>query len=198
MPKIETSPFGAFALVSYVPAPLGPFLDELRKSLPGTVYPQSHITLVPPRPLRVPLEAVSEFALEVLSRFPPFDVILGDVHHFPETNVLYLDLAVGQREVHLLHDALNEGLLAHREPFEFRPHLTIGGPVPEPDVSTLHREASEAWTARNGGKRFQVTEAVALWWDPECGDAEWKRLWTKRLRSNSISRATASVHDRTS
>lgn len=198
MSRIEFSPFGSFALVCYVPAPLGPFLDELRRSLPGENYPQSHITIVPPRPLRVPLEAASEFANETLRRFPPFDVVLGSVHRFPETNVLYLDLAVGHHEVHLLHDALNEGVLAHGEPFEFRPHLTIGGPMPDTDVLTLHREASEAWTARKGGKRFQVSEAVALWGDPTGGNTEWKRLWTRQLRPKSIRRASASVHDRTS
>jgi 2'-5' RNA ligase len=166
--------------------------------MPGENYSQSHITLVPPRPLRAPLDAVSAFAHQKLERFPPFEVVLGDVHRFPETNVLYLDLAVGHREVHLLHDALNEGVLAHGELFEFRPHLTIGGPLPEPEISALHREASQAWTARNGANRFQVSEAVALWWDPADRTLEWQRLWTKELRADLIPPANGSVRDRTS
>ena len=49
---------------------------------------------------------------------------------FPETNILYLAIAGGSEKLHELHDALNSGLLAHKESFDFLPHLTISGVVP--------------------------------------------------------------------
>jgi hypothetical protein len=178
----EISPFGVFALVSYVPAPLGSFLDELGKSLPGEDYPQSHITLVPPRPLQVSLDVASEFTQTTLDGFSPFNVVLGNVNCFPETKVLYLDLVRGHDEVHVLHDALTTGVLAHEEPFEFRPHLTIGGPVPANDLCTLQARVSEIWLAQDRAREFQVTEAVALWFDPSGKAAPaWNRVWTRRL-----------------
>ncbi|MBV9265096.1 MAG: 2'-5' RNA ligase family protein, partial [Acidobacteriaceae bacterium] len=120
---MHTRAWGFFALVTYVPDPLGSVINNLRLSLPGE-FRQTHITILPPRPLRLPVDAASDYSRRVLNQFGPFEVELTSVDRFPVTNVLYLDLAEGSEAVHELHDALNTGDLLFREEFEFYPHLT--------------------------------------------------------------------------
>lgn len=181
MSKKEAAPFGAFALVTYVPDPLGCFIDQLRRSLPGDGFAQAHITILPPRPLQVPIETASEFAQAALSRFSPFTVALGEIGCFPGTNLLFLDLVRGQGEIQNLHKALNLDVLEHQERFEFWPHLTVGGPISEPELTESRQRVSEIWLTRNGAKAFQVLEVVGLWCDPALEDPRWTRVWTQRL-----------------
>ena len=91
----------------------------------GEENPQAHITVLPPRPLKAGVDLVSCEAQAILSGFSPFSVELSEVKVFPETNILYLDIASGNDALHHLHDALNIGLLAHEENFDFLPHLTL-------------------------------------------------------------------------
>jgi 2'-5' RNA ligase len=181
----EASKWGQFALVSYIPEPLGSFLYELRGTLPGESNPQAHVTILPPRRLRVPVESASEQILKVLARFAAFDIELSTVQRFPETNFLYLDIGEGNGLVHELHDALNTGELEHEEEFEFRPHLTLGGPVPEPEVEAFRGRAEIAWLAIDHSRRFTVDEIVFVWLDPGSLDGEWRRLWAFNLRTKS-------------
>ncbi len=179
----EAAPYGNFTLVSYVPDQLGRVIEQLRQSIPGDAYAQAHITLVPPRPLKVPLQEVSDFVEATVSRFHSFEVVLGDVQCFPETNVLYLDLIHGQDEIHMLHDALNEGVLKHQERFEFRPHLTIGGPLLDSETILLQQVVREVWLPKLEVKRFRVTEIVALWRNFSNTNPEWTKIWERSLAS---------------
>jgi 2'-5' RNA ligase superfamily len=199
MPE-ETS-WGQFALVSYIPEPLGSFFGELRASLPGCNNPQAHVTILPPRPLRLPVESASEQTLRVLANFRAFEVELSTVHSFPETNFLYLDIADGNSTVHDLHDALNRGELECAEEFEFRPHLTLGGPVPEPELNAMQEQARGAWLSTAHPRRFTVDEIVFLWLNPKNPDGEWHRLWSYSLRTKGTAMtkaATAPFTNRTS
>ncbi len=121
--------WGSFALVAYIPDPLGAFLQSLRRGLPGQENPQAHITVLPPRPLKASVETASREAKVTLGRFEPFPVELDSVRVFPETHILYLDIAEGHSALNQLHDALNSGILSHEEIFDFLPHLTISGTI---------------------------------------------------------------------
>jgi hypothetical protein len=132
----------------------------------------------------VTLEAASEFATPILNRFSPFEVLLGDVRSFPETNLLYLDLSRGEDEIHSMHEALNRDVLAHSERFEFRPHLTIGGPLEDDDVGVFEQTVREAWLTRRGIREFEILEIDALWCDSGNSRPEWTRVWTHRLSVN--------------
>ena len=194
----DSSQWGSFALVSYVPEPLGSFLDGLRRELPGDANPQAHITLLPPRPLRAPVETASKQALEVLSNFLPFEVEFSTVGSFPNTNFLYLDIADGSSLVHALHDALNTGDFLYAEQFEFWPHLTLGGPVPQAHLPSVQGQAQAAWLAAAHSRRFTLDEIVFLWVSPIGGDGEWHRLWSYNLRTRSTARtkaASAGLHE---
>lgn len=196
----ESSKWGFMALVSYVPEPLAAFFYNLRGSLPGGANPQAHITILPPRPLRVAVNAASDQALEVLSRFPAFEVELSAVRRFPETNFLYVDIGTGADSFHKLHDALNGGDLAHAEEFEFRPHLTLGGPVPEAKMNSSQDRAEVAWLAADHPRRFVLDEIVFLWLNCEDPSGEWHRLWTYNLKTKgtALSKAATALTNRTS
>src|SRR5436305_854013 len=90
---------GQFALVSYIPDPLGRFLDDLRRKLTPSSDPRAHVTVLPPRPLKAEIaESVRSLAVECQSA-TPFEVALGDIQVFPKTNVLYLSIARGERDL---------------------------------------------------------------------------------------------------
>lgn len=197
----ETPRWGQFALVSYIPEPLGSFFYDLRGSLPGESNPQAHVTILPPRPLRVPVDSASEQALRILANFRAFEIELSSVRRFPETNFLYLDIGDGNSLVHDLHDALNTGDLACAEEFEFRPHLTLGGPIAEPDVHALQDQAKIAWCATDHSKRFMLDEIVFLWLNPANRQGGWHRLWSFNLRTKDTAMtkaASAALTNRTS
>jgi 2'-5' RNA ligase len=176
--------WGTFALVSYIPTPLGPVLDDLRRKVPGNDRTQAHITLLPPRKLQVCVEDASEQATRILGNFGGFNVQLSSVEQFPITNVLYLNLTDGSSNIHALHNELNQDGLADDEQFEFHPHLTLGGPVDEGHLPRIHQSVSEAWEAVKLQKHFFLGEVVALWANPGVnGCSGWKRVWTYQLRA---------------
>ena len=189
----DTPQWGSFALVSYLPDPLGSFLHGLRQHLPGDDNPQPHITILPPRPLKLPVDAASHQAQKVLFRFPAFEVVLSKVRHFPGTNILFLDIAKGNGPLYDLHEALSAGDLYHPEPFAFRPHLTLSGPVPTADLKTLCWNTEMVWRTSQCPARFILDEVVCLWLPPDSTQGEWQRLWSHHLTSKQASAARAAA-----
>jgi 2'-5' RNA ligase len=192
--KLSDSPeWGSFALVTYIPEPLGSFLHAVRHDLPGEEKPQAHITLLPPRPLSASVDIVSREAQSVLGGFRPFSVELLDVKVFPDTNILYLEIAKGSDVLHKLHDALNTGLLAHDESFDFLPHLTISGPIPRQDIAKIRAQAKKAWKRHKGEAKFEVREVVALWQPLYTSPDDWNRVWNQKLGDNGNSARAGST-----
>lgn len=192
-------PWGFFALVSYVPDPLGSRLDGMTQALPGVPFKQAHITILPPRPLRVPVDEASRYTREILRQFDAFEVALRGVKRFPVTNVVYLDLAEGNTEVHRVHDALNTGELAFEEQFEFHPHLTLAGPASgTDDMDEVQARAESMWSELEPKERFTVREIVALWANPLGEKLSWERLWAHQLREAQSKAAYVGITDRTS
>ncbi len=187
----ETPQWGSFALVSYIPDPLGSFLHGLRQTLPGEGNPQPHITILPPRPLKLAAEAASQQAQNILLQFPAFEVELSKVRSFPGTNMLYLDVSEGNSALHDLHTLLNAGDLDHSENFDFRPHLTLGGPVPSQDLLSVQRRIEAAWLSSDCPRRFTLDEVVFLWLNSQIAQREWQRLWSHRLSTKETIHARA-------
>jgi hypothetical protein len=187
------SEWGFFALVSYLRDPLRSFFYELRQALPGEENPQPHITILPPRPLMLPVEAASRRAREILLNFPAFEVELSQVRCFPETNVLYFDVGDGCDALHALHTALNSGDLSHTEEFAFRPHLTLSGPVPPSALHAVQQQAETAWHSSGCSNRFLLSEVVCLWVRPEENHCEWQPLWSQSLPGPEVLRTVASA-----
>jgi 2'-5' RNA ligase len=181
MQRSDFTEWGSFALVAYIPDPLGAFLQSLRHDLPGQESPQAHITILPPRPLKAPVEIASGEPKLILSRSKPFPVELRGVKFFPETHILYLGIGEGDRALHELHDALNTGILSHEENFDFLPHLTISGAIPFDRLTEVKAEATRALKKYQGERRFEVGEVAALWQPPQGSSEDWNRLWDQKL-----------------
>jgi 2'-5' RNA ligase len=188
--------FGSVALVAYLPEPLGSFLRQLRSALPGEHNSDPHVTILPPRVLSIDIENASEHAFNVLQHFASFPVELSQVRSFPDTNILYLDVAEGESQLHRLHAALNAEQLAAAEKFHYLPHLTLGGPIVPEEMGAVTEQIESAWSSIPVETRFYVTEVVCLWQAPNELQREWRKLWTRKLEQAEGKAAHAGVTSR--
>src|SRR5580704_15314205 len=119
-----------FALVIYIPGPLGQFLDDFRRKLVPGCNPHAHVSLLPPRPLAVDWQVASEQVRTVLNGWTPFEIELTGIEIFPVTNVIYLQVGSGADELRQVHQAMNAGSLEFQEPFPYHPHITLAQELP--------------------------------------------------------------------
>jgi 2'-5' RNA ligase len=148
-----------FALVIYIPHPLGKFLDDLRRELVPGCNPHAHVSVLPPRPIAVDWTVAGQEVRACADNWAPFEVKLGRVCMFPVTNVIYLELALGGQEMFRIHDAMNSGALEFHEPFAYHPHITLAQEIPPADVAAVHLRAQELWAAYTGPRSFQADRA---------------------------------------
>ena len=170
---------GQVALVTYLPDPLASFLTQVRQSLGGENIPEAHITFLPPRPLRVPVEEAADEIRHVLLDVDTFEVELGTVKLFPTTNILYIDVVAGQRELFNLHEALNIGTLFADEQYEFVPHLTLSGALVSHSIAAAQAMVDNAWNQCGLSSRFLVSELVLL---RQSSGEHWTRVSSFRLK----------------
>ena len=178
---IATPDRGLFALVAYVPDPLAEFLYQMRRSLHEAPCPRPHVTLLPPRPLRVSVESACRTADKILRPQYAFEVELSHMSYFANTNTLYLDINDGASELRALHEQLNHGDLYHEEEFAFRPHLTVAGLVNASRLPAVLRQAEADWRAAACSPRFTLSEIVCLLQPGGTSDGNWQRLSSVRL-----------------
>lgn len=182
----QVSQWGSLALVSYLPDSLRSCVNELRRSLIGEDVPEAHVTILPRRPLAVPIEVASEQVLKLLPAFRSFPVELSNVRCFRQTSVLYLDIGEGSARLHALHDSLDRGDLAYGEEFPFRPHLTLGCAQCVDDMDRIRTRAKLAWDAAPVNRRFLLHEIVCLWLPPDGSPRDWRRLWSFDLKTRQV------------
>src|SRR5215471_18653934 len=84
-----------FALVIYIPDPLGRFLDDLRRDLVPSCRPHAHVSVLPPRPLAVDWQVAGQQVRTCADAWAPFEIELGPIRMFPVTNVIYIELSRG-------------------------------------------------------------------------------------------------------
>lgn len=149
-----------FALVIYIPAPLGTFLDDLRRELVPHYNPHAHVSVLPPRPLRGGWEPASEQARSLTERGAPFDVDLTSVEVFPKTDVIYLEVGGGASELYALHHAMNTAELEFEEPYEYHPHITLAQNIPHERVEELVELGRRRWEEFRGPRSFRAERAV--------------------------------------
>lgn len=147
---------GFYAVVTYVPEPLGGFLDNLRAELVPGCRLRSHVTILPPRCLPAsPEEIIREFERRACD-LPPFDITIAGVELFESTRVAYLSLSSGRTEVEELHHRLNGGALAAADYFPFHPHLTIAQEIEAGNVARLLDVAGRRWRENPHSRMFPV------------------------------------------
>jgi 2'-5' RNA ligase len=144
-----------YALVIYIPDPLGQFLDDLRRDLVPGCIPRAHVTVLPPRLLAEP-EAAADQVRRGSAGFAPFELELGRIAIFQATDVIYLELARGSSELREMYGSLNGGALAYKEPFPYHPHVTLAqGLLPE-HVEELHQTAVRRWAEFAHARSFRA------------------------------------------
>jgi len=173
-----------YALVLYVPDPLGSFLDELRLEMVPGCNPHAHISVLPPRPLPVDPQAAIEDARTIVAGFPPFEIELGHIEVFPVTDVIYISVEAGTPQLQQMHRALNEGALAGEEPFPYHPHLTLAQELDFGQVLPLFDLASRRWREFQGRRAFRAECTVFV---RNTGGKRWIDLAEGPLRAVPVS-----------
>jgi len=148
-----------FALVVYIPDPLARFLDDLRRELTPGCLPRAHVTILPPRPLIFSVDAATEQARSVISGAAPFDVVLGGVQIFRPTDVIYIAIKDGEREIRELYRTLNYGSLAADEQYPFEPHNTLAQELKPGQVQGIYELARKRWAGYPHSRRFRAERA---------------------------------------
>jgi hypothetical protein len=149
-----------FALVIYIPDPLGRFLDDLRRELVPGCKPHAHVSLLPPRPLKVEWPMASAQVQVVTDRWAPFEIELTDIETFPATDVIYIEVGAGAGQLRSMHADMNAGALRFEDPFPYHPHITLAQQLPPDEVSATHQLAYRRWQEFRGDRRFPAREAV--------------------------------------
>jgi hypothetical protein len=149
-----------YALVIYLPDPLGSFLDDLRLEIVPGCNPHAHISVLPPRPLPVAPEAAIEEARGILAGFPSFEIELGQIEKFDVTDVVYIGVQDGAGQLRQMHRSLSQGALAFQEPFPYHPHVTLAQGIEAGKVEALAELAARRWREFPGPRRFRGEGAV--------------------------------------
>ena len=149
-----------YALVIYLPDPLGRFLDDLRRELVPGCNPHAHVSVLPPRPLAVDWQVAGEQVRACAANWAPFDIVLGRVCVFPVTNVIYLELSEGAGEMFRIHAAMNSQALEFDEPFAYHPHITLAQELPPGDVAAVNGRAQELWEGYSGPRTFRAEQTA--------------------------------------
>jgi hypothetical protein len=149
-----------FALVIYIPDPLGRFLDELRRELVPHCDPHAHVSVLPPRPLAVDWREASAQAQALVESWTPFDIELGPIHRFQVTDVVYLNVGAGAAELRRMHTAMNASVFEFHEPFPYHPHVTLAQEVTHDSVARVEDLAMRRWRAFAGVREFRAERAV--------------------------------------
>lgn len=149
-----------FALVIYIPDPLGISLDDLRRELVPSYNPHAHVSVLPPRPLAVDWKTASDQARALAEGWAPFDVELTGLQVFPVTDVLYLEVGSGASELRRMHAAMNVDALEFEEPFPYHPHVTLAQELPHESVPAMRDLACSRWTGYRGTRTFRAERAV--------------------------------------
>ncbi len=162
-----------FALVSYLPEELSVFLDNLRLELSPDCNPHAHVTLLPPRPVKAEPERAAAEIRHAVTDFAAFDVTLGEVEIFDNSNVIYISIAQGAHCLRDLYRALNQKCVRYQEPFQYHPHITLAQHLDEHEVPEALEKAKRRWASYTGPRTFRV-DTLALVQNQ--GDDHWVDL----------------------
>ncbi|MCW5966080.1 MAG: 2'-5' RNA ligase family protein [Bryobacterales bacterium] len=146
----------SYALVSYLPEPIGSFFNQLSRQLVPDCRPKSLITLLPPRHLSGSVEEAKATLASVTGSLQPFELEITTIEIFDATSVIYADIGEGRDRLLSIHVDLNVDALAYQEQFAFHPHVTLAIHANSENIHALVDEARLEWAAYPGERRFQV------------------------------------------
>jgi 2'-5' RNA ligase len=149
-----------FALVIYIPDPLGRFLDDLRKELVPHYEPHAHVSVLPPRPLAVDWRVAAKQVRSLTDTWSPFEIELTSIDIFPVTDVIYIELGAGAAELESMHAAMACHALQFAEPFVYHPHVTLAQEIPHRNVGEMLELARRRWLEYGGKRSFRAERAA--------------------------------------
>ena len=151
----------SYSVVAYLANPVAQFVERVRREFTPDCPHRAHITILPPRSLQVSLDEALAHGRRVLARLDPFEVRLGDVGLFEDSDVIKLAIASGEVPLRTLHDALNTGPLDHAEEHDYVPHVTLGKDFPPQRLTEYLDVARERWR-RFGAPPPTAVDALAF------------------------------------
>lgn len=181
----------AFALVAYLRDPLRSWLLGLRQKLSLEVSSQPHITILPPRPLTLPLAEATRKLAAILEGWQSFGVELADLEVFSGSNVLFLEVGEGCATMEQLHAELDSGDFSHEELFPFHPHVTVGELADADQVESTLRKAAAAWESTKCVRRFVIDELTLVGLAEDAPCSNWQQLWSYTLRPADVKKKPA-------
>lgn len=138
-------PINQYAVVCYIPEKLGDFITSLRRELVSGCTAQSHVTILPPRPLTADAgEAERDLRIRSVD-FCAFRMDIPRIRIFRETSVIFADIGAGREQFFEMHDALNSGVFAFDEPFSYHPHITLAQGIDPADLEEMYDLAVRRW-----------------------------------------------------
>ncbi len=149
-----------YALVAYVTAPVGEFVERLRRELhPALPHLAAHLTVLPPRCLETAEAPALEVLEEICGRMEPFEVMLGEVETFiPVTPTVFIRVAHAHRMCEL-HGQLNATkILGTNEEWLYLPHMTIMKMSTEAQAQEAYLVARRRWAEFEGNRSILVKE----------------------------------------
>jgi 2'-5' RNA ligase len=159
-PAFLSDRINSFSLVSYIPGPLGEFITDLRQELVSGCVARSHVTVLPPRPIEVPIEEAEDALRRRVELYPAFEVEILDIGLFTATNVVIAEIGVGRNELIEMHAALNSGPLAFDEPYDYHPHITLAQNFPPELLAAVYATAKERWDSFPLRRSFLVDSLI--------------------------------------
>ncbi|MGH9658633.1 MAG: 2'-5' RNA ligase family protein [Bryobacteraceae bacterium] len=159
-----------FALVAYIPDPLGKFLDDLRRELVPGCVPHAHVTILPPRPLSSAVDGAIPILRGLASDFPPFEIEAVSIEVFPVTDVVYVEVGIGGAQLHQMHDVMNSGPAGFHEPFDYHPHITLAQELTRDRSVECAAIARRRWAEFPHSRRFTADK---LWFVQNTVDNRW-------------------------
>ncbi len=146
----------SFALVTYIPDPLGIFLDDLRRELAPGCLPHAHVTLLPPRALGATPREATDAVRAFLSGCRQFEIEAAHVETFPVSEVVYITIGEGRARLIEMHRVLNAGKLEYLEPFPYEPHITLAQDLTRQPSAELAALARRRWSEFHYPRTFTV------------------------------------------
>jgi 2'-5' RNA ligase len=155
-------PVNLFALVTYIPLPLGRFLDDLRRELVPSFIPRAHATILPPRPLAYDPHVAWEHVYAGIKDFGPFEIAAADVELFESTSVIYIGIGAGRRVLLQMHEQLNAGPAYCAEPYDYHPHITLAQDIDPQRAVEAYELARRRWAEYTGQRWFAVDRVTLV------------------------------------
>src|SRR5204862_5872766 len=112
--------------------------------------------ILPPRPLSGTTAEAIETISSRISDFSPFEIETGEVQVFPISDVVYLSIKEGSKELLPMYKSLNVGPLEYQEPFPYHPHITLAQNLTHEQSVELAEVAGRRWSEYTYPRVFAV------------------------------------------